>query len=173
MIALHALTLHRPWQWPMSHKPEPGARWAYKPIENRSWPPPDWLLGRYLALHAGKHWDDDGLAHIRRAAHDAPGLRAMPGSAADHPQMAIVSVVRVLGYLERGKGVTAAPGFEPDEISDGIDLDTWWFGQFGWIVDEATLLARPVPCRGFQKLWTVREDIAAIVRDGWKAARAA
>ena len=49
---LQALTLWRPWAGLVAAK--------VKPIENRDWPPPDRLIGKRLAIHAGKKWDREG-----------------------------------------------------------------------------------------------------------------
>lgn len=38
-----ALTLAQPWPW----------AFPFKNVENRTWQPPKWMLGRYFALHGG------------------------------------------------------------------------------------------------------------------------
>ncbi len=43
---IRALTLHRPWDRYMAH--------GRKPIENREWMPPEWMLQQLIALHAGQ-----------------------------------------------------------------------------------------------------------------------
>ena len=175
---LHALTLHRPWPMVMSTRRTLSDRYAIKPVENREWPPPKWLLGRHFALHAGKQWDYDGAAFIRKLWLE------MPRSSYDHP-LGIVAVGRCAGYIHRDEdspdrvldladgtrcGLHLANGISPDDVLPELDL-RWFFGTFGWIVDKIVTFAHAVPCRGFQKLWAVPDDVTDIVRELWKEAR--
>jgi len=156
-VPLHGLTLHRPWAWCMT--------FGGKAIENRDWEPPEWQVGRYLALHAGKAWDQDGAEAIRKLSPQ------MPGSAADHP-LGIVAVVRVIGVIEK----VAEKRFVrwwPDAPAASRRLDMRWFsGRFGWVVDDVVAMHPVVPCSGAQKLWTVPAPALALVRERWKAAKA-
>ena len=45
----------------------------------------------------------------------------------------------------------------------GAEQCRWFFGPFAWLVTEMQRLPRPVPCRGYQKLWNLPADINAAV----------
>ena len=53
---MKALTLWRPWPWAFIV--------AGKPLENRSWHPPENLRGQRLGLHAGKTFSTTGATWI-------------------------------------------------------------------------------------------------------------
>ncbi len=139
--ALYALTLWRPWDWAILQAPPEKA----KRVENRDWPPPRWLIGKYIALHAGKTWDSDG----EDAMMDI-GLNPPRG-----PSGVIVGVVRIA----RVCGPDDVP---PEQIR-------WAFGPHCWVLDQVRAI-EPVPCRGHQKLWRVPDATAEQVRARWKAA---
>ena len=139
-MSLLALTLHRPWDWAVLH--------AGKPVENRTWAPPAWLLNKHIAIHAGKSYDHEGAEWIRRTFDiQAP---------ADHdlPSGVIVGVAKLVGWYQEGDGMRAP--------------SPWAFGPCCWELEERTALATPVPCRGAQRLWKVPEPQLAEVRAQWR-----
>lgn len=140
---LVGLTLHRPWPWAFFAPEIPASE--RKNIENRTWPPPLRLVreGAWLALHAGKAWDERGDEFLR-------GLGLRPPSPEDHPSGVILGVARVVGVVmvEPGRPV---PG-------------RWCFGPFGWQLAGVRALATPVPCRGMQGLWPLPPEVEAEVR---------
>jgi len=154
-IPLHALTLHRPWPWALT--------FGGKTIENRGWAPPDWQVGRFLAIHAGKAWNQDGADRIKQLAPQ------LPGSSADHP-LGIVAVVRVIGVIEQVEQKRLVAWWS-DAPSTAHPNMRWFTGPFGWIVDSAVAIHPPVACRGQQGLWPVPTEALALVRERWKAAR--
>ena len=104
--------------------------------ENRSWYPPAWAVGSWLALHAsGKRdhplWPD--YAHLWRPPR--PLQRS-----------AIVGIARLVSVW--------APGEADDDpwIVPGCVL--WEFGQ-------RVALAEPIHCNGALGLWRLPPDIAA------------
>ncbi len=102
-----------------------------KTIENRPWKPGRALTaGDTFAIHAGKHFDE---SCIPRAQHLGVPLAFFSGTCVDS---AIVAVVRFVGVVSE---------------SD----DPWYTGPFGWVLDSPVALERPVPCRGYQGLWTL------------------
>lgn len=140
---LVAVTLWRPWAALIVH--------GLKAIENRSWEPPTAQLrpGQWLAIHAGKQWDDDcldfALANgVSRAFLDDPANRV---------ESAIVGVARYDGCVRASE-------------------DPWFVGPVGWQLPEAVAIA-PVECRGRQKLWVVAPSVADEVRRRFKGAREA
>jgi hypothetical protein len=141
---LLALTLHRPWASLIVE--------GVKPIENRKWhPEPRLQAGEWFAIHAGKTWDD-------RAIPMAQG-NGVPLSWFTVPRRAegIVGVVRYAGFLS-----TAT------ECSD--KERGWWLGPIAWMLEEAVAIP-PIPCRGYQHLWTVPPNIADQVRAAYAKAR--
>ncbi len=140
--ALLALTLWRPWPWSILYGP--------KRVENRPWKPPARIVGKYLALHAGKTWDDEGLGFIKDLVPD------VPRSSDAHP-LGIVGVVRVTGF----------------RATTDLDPDEWAFGPYAWTLDEIVALPEPVPCKGAQGLWPVPLDVLARVREGYVRAKRA
>jgi hypothetical protein len=126
------LSLTRPWPFAFTHGPE----LARKRVENRSWPPPPFMVGQYLALHAAQSWSEDDREWIEWAT----GL-TVPGKA-DSPHSQIFAVCRLAGFVTDADDVRLVP-----------DQRKWFFGPYGWLLDEFVELVEPVPCKGAQKLW--------------------
>lgn len=158
---MRALTIHRPWTWAIFDLPEGQA----KRIENRRWRPPQEIIGAPLAIHAGKTFDDEGARWI---ACDL-GLSVPPRYA--HPE-GIVGVVTVLDVLDESDLYTAQTMLDryPGQ-------ERWFFGPFGWVLADVLRLAKPVPCRGMQGLWTlpdvVHREVARQVGEQMERRRAA
>lgn len=160
---LHALTLIQPWAWAIAH--------AGKDVENRTWAPPEHLIGSDLAIHAGaKPCDEDALYGLyevggvlddpemldpeqvaeMREAGDTHRLVAMP-DAATMARSAVVCVARLTRIERRGSG--------------RMRFSPWYCGPVGWCFDNVRALAAPVPCKGAQGLWTLPPDVEARVRE--------
>jgi len=78
---LHAITLHRPWAYAITH--------LGKPVENRTWK--CWLKeGSPLAIHAGKQWKADAAQWI-----ESEGLGKVPPE--DQNPKGIVAIARFVG----------------------------------------------------------------------------
>lgn len=135
---MKALTLWRPW-----------ARYVAtgeKRIENRPWAPPPAMLGQTFAIHAGRAWDDEGGETCRDV------LQSAYSSSIDlHPE-GIIGTARLVGWCDEGGTIIRQIGEPKLEGNDRLFL----FGPIGWILRDARLLAQPIPCRGFQKLWNVK-----------------
>ena len=152
------MTLWRPWPWSITH--------AGKRIENRPWRPPQALIGQYLALHAGKRYDDSGRDYIRKATGvDPPDEFGCP--------QGIVAVCKVKGCF----------CFDPERRQSNLALaelitkdhpgqECWVFGPYCWVLDDVTAI-EPVPCKGMQGLWEIPEPVLVTVRERWNAARKA
>lgn len=130
---MKALTLKQPWAWAVAH--------AGKDVENRTWKPPQSVIGQRIAIHAGKAWDHDGDLTLCRLV-DGPYLQG-PGTVT---YGAIVAVATV-------KGV----------VFGGIAWFYHWFtgGPYGWFLTDVIALPEPIPCKGAQGLWNVPADIEA------------
>jgi hypothetical protein len=120
---------------------------ADKRVENRTWLPPRALVGAYLAIHAGKGFDKHAQWKLVQHGYEPPAL---------HVHGAIVAVARVKGTVR--------------ERDPNVHDDPWFCGPIGWQLDEVRTFAEPVPCRGAQGLWTVPDDVLAVVRARWRNA---
>jgi hypothetical protein len=165
---LHAVTLHQPWATSIAR--------GWRPLENRTWPPPPQLMGRHLAIHAGKSFDQLGLQDLAR---DQARLGIPDGELnSSMPVSAIIAVARLAG------AVLVVDAAHPDvEQLGGLPLDgariratkvlgglpaqraldatrsPWARGPWLWVLEEVVAI-EPVPCSGAQKVWRVPPAVA-------------
>lgn len=165
---MKALTLHRPFDHAILH--------GGKNCENRSRPPPEWLCGHTIAIHAGQRY---------RLIETWP-VGYVPPDAEHLPAQAITGVARLLGALDlRGPRARLilppasggiALGISRAEIAarlERLEESPWWLGPVGWLLSEQLPIAEPIPCRGAQGLWTVPDGIARLLGERTLAARKA
>jgi hypothetical protein len=141
-----ALTLWPEWAWAIDR--------LDKRVENRDWPIP---LGWY-ALHAGKN------------------IGGRPGAPATIEGIeSVARMARCAGWFSHGSAREAEFVRVSDALTVRWNLDDVPTSaivgaiRIGWRVDDAVgnliveyrPLARPVPCKGAQGLWTVPEDVVA------------
>jgi hypothetical protein len=149
-----------------------------KTIENRSWAPPEFMLGRYLAIHASATWDDQGAQYLRdhheRFAIDPPMQRECV--------YGVIAVARLVGWVRRGEEpdrrprvVKILPGFEfganLDALGHSIDW-RWFMGglyEYGWVLRDVKRIA-PVACAGRLRLWPLPKFVYRSVRERWAKA---
>lgn len=129
---LRALSLTRPWPWAFIH--------GHKRIENRSWSAPFSAIGTTIALHAAKSWDEDGCKFIA----DATGIDVPPRK--EHPDSVIFGLCRVVG---------CASTWSDAAHRMPCGQKQWFFGPYGWLIDDFTALPEPVPIKGALGLWDV------------------
>ena len=129
---MKALSIKQPWLYCITN--------LDKRVGNRTWKPPVWALGTTIALHASKK--KDNKIGIREATHLAG--------------VDLVEVVMPLGAIV---GTAVLAGYVTEETIPA--KDKWFFGPFGWVLDDVELLNWPVPCRGFLGLWQVEEVVEA------------
>ena len=135
---IRGLTLIRPWAWAVAY--------AGKDVENRTWEPPRAMVGGFLAIHAGKKWDEDAAQGMRfDLGIDVPEEE-------DHPSGVIVAVARLAGVQHEAFG------------------NQWFCGPVGWQLRDVVRI-EPVPCKGAQGLWTLPHDVLALVRARFAAAK--
>lgn len=147
---MKALTLKQPWAWAVAC--------AGKDVENRSWRPPDSLLGQRIAIHAGLSFDHDGDLAI---CHLAPPNVAIPGPA-DHVRGAVVAVATLAGWV-RGDGQFYLMRGVDTFLPIASSRSPWFFGLYGWMLIDVVALPEPVPCKGAQGLWDLPPDIEQAV----------
>ena len=143
---LRALTLWRPWPNVILY--------GGKRVENRPWKPWKVVMGKYIALHAGFTYDDEAARWMRlKRLYDPPSEK-------DCPSGCIVGVARVVGYINK-------QGIDQNGNPNEAVKSPWFFGPYGWLLDNVTPLSNPVAVKGARGLWTVEEEIRAKVRKGY------
>lgn len=138
----HALTLTCPWASIMIDGP--------KPIENREWAPPAWVIGKRIALHAGKVFDDRDWIRAQAILVDGgvDPIEAMETWKNWKVRGAIIGTALVTRFID-----------DADPVRTPVHHSPWFFGRFGWLLDERQSLPAPIPCRGFQKLWRIPDEL--------------
>lgn len=127
---MKALSLWRPWPWAFFG--------ADKRVENRSWAPPQSVIGTWVAMHAAMKYDND--AGWRMARGDF-GKAAQEVPRPDMHQAGIVGMFYVAGWC-RLKDIT-------------VNLTPWCFGPICWDITRVVEFPNALPCKGMQGLWTV------------------
>jgi hypothetical protein len=123
-----ALTLQRPWPWAILE--------LGKPVENRTWRPPPYLIGRRFAIHEGLGWDEEGAAWIETTFRVV-----VPAHLQHAPARGVVATVLLAGVTRRSRDLWAAEG------------------QFHWLLEDVRAIAPAVSCRGAQRLWALPRDV--------------
>ncbi|MBX3131355.1 MAG: ASCH domain-containing protein [Polyangiaceae bacterium] len=141
--SMRALTIMQPWAWAICH--------ANKRVENRTWQPPRELLGRRIAIHAGKR-DDAAAVQWMRDELDIDPPAALPRGA-------IVATATLSGVVAVKRHVVTYVG----DVDPAMVDSPWFSGPFGWVLDDVRVLADPVSCRGAQGLWTMPPNMARAV----------
>lgn len=127
-MQLAVLTVRQPWAWAIAA--------GYKTIENRSWPPPNDLIGQLLVIHAGKALDKPGVEECRQLVPAG----ACPDT---FDSGAIIAVARLTHVITES-------------------ADPWFSGPFGWVLTDATPIP-PVECLGKLGIWHLPSTIEEIV----------
>lgn len=134
-----ALTVRQPW----AHFLATGQ----KPVENRDWPAPAALLGKWIAIHAGKLYDLPGAIGIR----DELGIDVPLPDELEHGAIIAVAVIDRVAKTDHDAG-----------------YNEWYCGPYGWFFRDVVKIA-PVPCRGHNNLWPVPYKELALVRAAYRA----
>ncbi len=132
------LTLTQPWAHVVVHHD--------KRIENRKWAPPAWAIGKRL-------YEEDTAAELwTKWRVSVPTKRQIPLGA-------VVGTALLTGYLvgDFGKSYDQKRPCPPDQVR-------WFFGPYGWLLDEVKALPEPIPCSGALGLWCLPPDVLARLR---------
>ena len=128
-----------------------------KNVENRPWPPPAYILGHRIAVHAGKKLDK----------HDAWALRQqLPELPEPLPSGQVIGTVRVLGFVRFGENAEMLDnvGLTADQVETVVESRWRARGTKAcWLLADPIPLATPVPCLGALGLWNLPESIEAKV----------
>ncbi len=143
---MKAITLWQPHAWAVAH--------AGKDVENRVWRPPENLLGKVIAIHAGKRVDERVIGEMQAGAwYHVSGKCVLCPDAKEITRGAIVAVATLGGVLAHQDN--QAPPIYP-----------WYCGEgYGWVLRGTIALPTPLPCRGAQGLWNVPPDLLDKIRD--------
>jgi hypothetical protein len=159
---MDAITVWQPWGFAISD--------LGKPVENRSWAPPAGLVGRELAIHAGRKLDEAAVHELVALGHHVTFKDLVLG--------AVVCTVRLVAIVERDTRRPASAvgrpyyvikdsSVSPERVHEllGRDGGIWYNGDVGWVLDEKRKLARPVHCRGAQRVWHLTAELERAVRE--------
>lgn len=141
MDEMYGLTIKQPWL----HAIVAGT----KRVENRTWAVPEWVIGKVIALHAGKTYDYGAVF---------PAWTVTPGwEPGELPEGAVAGVAKVTGChpLEH----VCSPGPHLRACSPWSARS-----QCHWLLAEVRPLPNPVPCRGMLGLWRLPADVEEAVR---------
>jgi hypothetical protein len=131
---LRAISLTRPWPFAFIH--------LNKRIENRSWQPLPQFIGPLIALHAAKSWSEDDRRFIQeRTSLIVPDKKNSPHSE-------IFAVCRIV------KIYPIDSLFTPPQ-----DQEEWFFGPYGWLLEDYKTLSEPVPCKGALGFWQIPGEV--------------
>lgn len=136
---MRALSLSQPWAWAMTVPPAP----LRKDVENRSWPCWASMIGARFAIHAALSWDADAVDFLTARGLVVPARSELAAGA-----------VVALATIDRQ--VTSANELPAEQRR-------WFFGPYGFVFRDQTVLLRRVPARGMQGFWPVRPEIEAAI----------
>lgn len=137
-VIMKALSIKQPWLYCITD--------LDKRVENRTWKPPNWIIGERIALHASKSFDKLG-------APTACELSKIDLFNIEMPFGAIVATAIVRGWVNED-------GFVSHPLMKSYMDDKWFFGPFGWILDDIRKVSPgPLVCTGALGLWDVNPKI--------------
>lgn len=154
---MRAVTVQQPWAWAIIH--------GGKAVENRTrigtWRP---TVGQRIAIHAGLRWSERGArSGLIWDALARVGWSAGPNALRDDPR-GLLTFGAIIGTVEVADVHPDADCCNPwgeasyTEHGGGKRVDVVH------LVLETPRAVGPIPCRGALGLWTLPEDIAAVLR---------
>lgn len=155
---MKALTLWPEWLPAICH--------MNKTVENRTWCPPDSLIGQRFALHAGKNIGGgsvrNGIYWLVTTAREAGWTIAyQPGHLANgvkHPPALHYRPTVITGANQQGKVVPIVTGAVVatavlSAVTDDFDSPWAMKDQWHWQLADLEILPEPIPATGRQGLW--------------------
>lgn len=147
---MKALTLWEPWASFMA--------FGYKTFETRHW------KTNYrgpLAIHAAKTkkhvWDTKLMLSSAGVIPSmfSEGPKGFPLEDHEYPFGKIVAVVDLVDCI------TTHSMLMPALSAQELALGNYNNGRYAWITENLRKLETPIPCRGFQGLWNVPDEVVA------------
>jgi len=186
---MKVLTIWPEWVWSILY--------LGKMVENRSWKPPESLIGGRIALHAGAHVGGragakatrEGLLAVSGMALREGWSTMLPGGQVDY--MSFFPLRGALGLspevsgpfdmwlrddppsysnqipLIRGAIVGTA---KIREIGDGAKVPWGVPGMHAWCLDGLMIFDEPVRAKGKQRLWRMDPEMERLVLERHRAA---
>lgn len=154
---------------------------------------PHGLFGKRFAIHASREIDEDVYARICDIAPelfveadepeedgDDPWASRTRAIDAKHPTpidapwvplsrvtSAIIAVATLAHEVLIGQGEKRNKLWRGDltyaQEKLGPGAARWFFGPYGYVLTNVTILPEPVPCRGYQGFWTMTPETRADV----------
>lgn len=157
------LTLYAPWAWAYCH--------LGKDVENRIWRrSPDFLIGKYLAIHAGSpsRWSTEDKRQVAEVAITA-NPEKWQARRNEFNQMPtweycshIVAVAKVTAILSPDRYPVVAPA------------RSWWMRDcYGIHTPDVVVLKQPIPTPGQQGLWYPSDEVYEQLREQYRLSRGA
>jgi len=146
-IPEYALTLWSPWSQCILY--------GGKLVENRTYRPPEHLMGKRLAIHTGQTSDDKAYRYLR----EDPSIYSP--SRSRRKKGCLVGSVVIAGYRT------------PDSLklvkrfADLVTLsqrDKWFSGPIGWILYDPIPFVDAIPSRGWPGVWGIEDHVRAQLR---------
>jgi hypothetical protein len=107
------------------------------------------MVGQRFAIHAGKRWCNESLETYRAISYRE---EPVPPKRDAFVFGAIIATCRLVC-------VVTSPD-DAGRIANGREQWRWFFGPYGWVLADMQEVT-PIPCRGFQGLWTIPKEIEA------------
>lgn len=148
---LKAITLKHPWAFAVAR--------LDKRIENRTWKPPPSLIGRRIAIHGGAIPKGDSAF-----ADTMFDVKVILRDIITAEYMSKLSTAQVNWIRARNCNVLRTwitPGIVATATLKSVVTTSdspWFFGPYGWVLEDVEPLETPVPHRGAQGLWPVSEE---------------
>jgi hypothetical protein len=120
-------------------------KWG-KDIENRKWPTP---YRGTIALHTSKKIPPDEYWAAREMIEKVSGPGVLVPSSEDLVKGCIIGLVDIVDCVTK---------------SDS----PWFFGPFGFVLQNPRVLVKPIPAKGALNFWTVPDDIRAQIEEQLK-----
>jgi hypothetical protein len=123
---MKALSIRAPWWWFILH--------GGKNIENRDWPT---KFRGTIYIHASKWWQNTKGNSAISEALDCCG-----------PRRSEISKILRYDALKAGSGCLVGTVDIVDCVSRNPDGGRWFFGDYGFVLENAVALERPIPFKG-------------------------
>jgi hypothetical protein len=141
---LSFISLSQPWLWSIL---SPIIVGGAKRIENRKWMPPIHMIGKRIALHAAKSFDEDAIGFFIRN-----GIDNFPNRFDSYESSAILGVATIDRVVTEDRTL-------PE------DQKRWFFGPCGWVLIDVIPFVNPLPMKGAQGLRKLEDDMNKRVLD--------
>ena len=135
---MRAVTLQQPWASLVAG--------GYKKIETRTWKPPTELVGRRIAVHAGKRLPGRLPQRLEKAAAGRLGKDWRLSL----PLGAVVATAELTKVEPASK-----PGLSKEELLFG----DYSAGRWMWRLGDVKVVEPPLPARGYQGFWHLKKPL--------------